>query len=274
MMGCFICPLASGSLGNSLLVATDRARVLVDMGISRRRLKASLAAVGLAPEDIAAVLVTHTHRDHFSASAAAFCAAARVPVYSTEENLDHLAHELPGFADLVTADLIRPINGKTLRFGDIAVEAFDVPHDAAGQCLGFRFALGPARVRRAAAVATDLGHMPATVLPHFLDCDAVVLESNHDPDLLRSSGRPWDLVERILGPDGHLSNEDCAEALAEIVGRSHAGKVGHVVLAHLSRDCNTPPLALAAHAHLARSHSHPIRIAAAQQYEVGPVVGL
>jgi phosphoribosyl 1,2-cyclic phosphodiesterase len=273
-MTTFICPLASGSLGNALLVATAKARVLVDLGISRRRLKASLAAAGVRPEEIQAVLVTHTHRDHLSPSAVGFCLAGGVPVYSTEDNLAHFAHELEGFADLVAAGLVRAIDGHALRFGDVAAEAFPVPHDSVGQCLGFRLTAGGPRARRTVAVATDLGHLPQAALDAFIDADAVVIESNHDPEMLRASGRPWELIERIAGPHGHLSNETCAEALAQIVGRSHPGKVAHVVLAHLSRDCNHPRLALAAQAHLSRSHSHPIRLAAASQYAAGPVVAL
>ena len=273
-MRAFICPLASGSLGNALLVATDRTQILVDLGISRRRLKAGLAAVGADPEGIRAVLLTHTHRDHISASAAAWCLGRRVPVYSTGDNLAHLAYDLDGFAELVAAGLAQPIDGQTLHIGDVTVESFPVPHDSAGQCLGFRLTLGRSRPRRAVAVATDLGHVPGDCIPAFLDADAVVLESNHDPRMLRASGRPPDLIERIAGPRGHLSNSGCAEALAQIVARSHPGRVANVVLAHLSRDCNRPRLALAAQAHLARSHSHPIRFTAASQDDVGPVVEL
>jgi len=273
-MTSFICSLASGSLGNALLVASAKTCVLVDMGVSRRRVKAGLAGVGLGLQNVQAVLLTHTHSDHFSASAAAFCRIYKVPVYSTDDNLAHLAYESNGFGDVVAAGLARPLDGRPLKVGDITVEAFRVPHDSAGQCLGFRLSLGGPRSRRVVSVATDLGHVPAACLGHFVDADAVVLESNHDPEMLRASNRPLELIERILGPRGHLSNEDCAEALTEIVGRSRPGKVSGVVLAHLSRDCNRPHLALAAQAHLARSHTHPIRVSAAAQYEAGPVVGL
>ena len=273
-MTAFVCSLASGSLGNALLVASAKTRVLVDMGISRRRTKLALAEVNLALEDVQAVLLTHTHHDHFSASAATFCRLYRVPVYSTADNIAHLAYELKGFSDLVAAGLARPIDGRPLTIGDITVEAFPVPHDSAGRCLGFRLSLGGRRARRVVSVATDLGHVPAGSLGHFVDADAVVLDSNHDPEMLRASSRPLELIERILGPDGHLSNDDAAAALAEIVGRSRPGKVSGVVLAHLSRDCNRPHLALAAQAHLAHNHSHPIHVTAATQYEAGPVVGL
>ena len=267
-----ICPLASGSLGNALLVRTDRTAFLVDMGLTQRVLGEALAAVGLGAENIAAVLVTHTHRDHFSSAAVGWCLRHRIPVRSTPANLADLRARLPGFGRLVRAGLAVPIDGQAFAVGDVRAEAFDLPHDSPGGCLGFRLEFGPARARRAAAVATDLGHLPPECLAHFLDCDAIVLESNHDPEMLRSSGRPWDLIERIAGPDGHLSNGDAAETLAEIVGRSRPGRLRTVVLAHLSRDCNTPRLALAAQAHLARRASDPIRVAAASQFRSGPMV--
>jgi len=269
-MAPFLCSLASGSSGNALLVASAKARVLVDMGLSQRRLKAGLKTAGLAPQEVSAVLLTHTHTDHFSAAAVGFCLDHRVPVYSAGENLRHLTRSMPGFRQLGSADLLRPIDGETLQIGDLAVEAFEVPHDSPGRALGFRLTLGPPRRRRVVSVATDLGHMPDDGLSAFIDADAVVLESNHDPDMLRTSGRPWDLIERIAGPWGHLSNEAAAETLAEVVSRSHPGRVQTVVLAHLSRDCNTPQLALEAQAHLARRHTHPVRLFAATQWDVGP----
>ena len=266
----FLCSLASGSSGNALLVASAGARVLVDLGLSERRLKAGLMAAGAAPEEIDAVLLTHTHTDHFSSAAVGFCLEHQVPVYSAEENLRHLSRNLAGFRQLAAADLARPINGGAVEIGDFGVESFEVPHDSHGRSLGFRLTFGPPRRRRAVAVATDLGHMPQECLRWFCDADAVVLESNHDPEMLRASGRPWELIERIAGPWGHLSNESAAEALAEIIGRSHTGRVASIVLAHLSKDCNTPQLALEAQAHLAHRRSRPIRFLAAAQWAVGP----
>jgi phosphoribosyl 1,2-cyclic phosphodiesterase len=273
-MAATVCPLASGSLGNALLVASDRARVLVDAGVSQRRLKASLKAVGLESRDLSAVFLTHTHHDHFSTAAVGFCLGHNLPVYSTAENLAYLAATMPTFHKLVTGGLARPIDGKPVQIDDITVEAFAVPHDSAGECLGFRLTLGPPRERRTVTVATDLGHLPPDSLAYFVNASVVVLESNHDPELLQSSGRPPDLIERIAGPRGHLANAAAAEALAEIAGRSHAGRLRHVVLAHLSRDCNTPELALEAQAHLARRHEHPIRLAAATQHDVGPRIDM
>ena len=265
-----------------MLVASAKTRILVDMGISGRRLAAAKKAAGAAADGIDAILLTHTHSDHFSAAAADFCLAHRTAVYSAAENFAHLAAESTGFRDLAGAGLARPIDGAALEIGDIRVEAFDVPHDAPGRCLGFRLTVGGAgraggaggRRGWSAAIATDLGHMPEGCLGWFADADVVVLESNHDPEMLRQSNRPRDLIERIAGPKGHLSNGDCAEALAQIVARSHPGRVRQVILAHLSRHCNTPKLALAAQGHLARSRAGDLRVRAATQYAVGPKVEL
>jgi phosphoribosyl 1,2-cyclic phosphodiesterase len=270
----YLYPLASGSLGNALLAGAGGTRVLVDAGIGRRRMTAALAAVGLGPRDIDAVFVTHTHGDHFRASAVGFCLAAGAPVYSAAENLAFFERSVRGFEKLTAAGLARPIDGEAVTVGQISVEAFAVPHDAPGVCHGFRLTLGRGRGRRRATVATDLGHLPDGAAGHFLDADAVVLESNHDPAMLRASGRPADLIERIAGPNGHLSNTAAAEALAEVVGRSRPGRMRHVVLAHLSRDCNTARMALEAQAFLARRPGEHLRLFAAAQHTPGPRIGL
>ncbi len=273
-MAAEVYPLASGSLGNALLVRDDRHAVLIDMGLTQRRLRGALSAAGVEPQDVAALLVTHTHRDHFSASAIGWCLREGVPVYSSRENLEDLARRERRFAGLVRAGLARPLDGRAVTVGSIRVRAFDVPHDSPGRCVGYRLQVGRGRRRRTATVATDLGHLPTASLEHFVDSDVLVIESNHDPVMLFESGRPWDLIDRIAGPNGHLSNEDSAEAVAEVVGRSRRGRVKHVLLAHLSRDCNTPEIALAAQAHLASHHAPAIHFAAAGQFEPGPFVAL
>jgi len=273
-MTSYIYPLASGSLGNALLIGAGRTRVLVDAGIGRRRLTAALAQAGAAPDAVDAVFLTHTHGDHFRASTVGFCLAGNTPVYTSARNLAHLADTVPGFTKLARAGLARAMDGQAVAVGNVTAEAFPVPHDSPGTCHGFRLGLGRGRRRRTVAVATDLGHLPAETVPHFLDADAVVLESNHDPAMLRGSGRPADLIKRIAGPRGHLSNAAAAEALAEIAGRSRRRRVRNVVLAHLSRDCNTAELALEAQAFLARRPGETVRLFAAAQHVPGPRIAL
>ena len=274
-MAPLIYPLASGSLGNALVVASGRTRLLVDFGIGWRRAAAVLQAAGIEPETIDALLVTHTHGDHFSQAAVGWCLAHSVRVFSTATNLAHLASAMPGFRRLERAGLLETLDpgAPGVAIGDAVVEGFPVPHDSPGDCLGFRITLGGARRRRVVTLATDLGHVPDECLDRFADADAVVLESNHDPVMLARSGRPMDLIRRIAGPNGHLSNGDCGEAMGEIVKRSRRRRVRHVVLAHLSRDCNRPALALEAQAHLAQK-AKPVHLAAASQFEPGPMLVL
>jgi len=274
-MAPLIYPLASGSLGNALLVASGRTRLLVDFGIGRRRAVAAMQAAGIEPETIDALLVTHTHGDHFSQAAVGWCLAYSIRVFSTATNLAHLASAMPGFRRLGRAGLLETLDpgAPGVAIGDAAVEGFLVPHDSPGDCLGFRITLGGRRGRRVVTVATDLGHVPDECFDRFADADAVVLESNHDPVMLARSGRPMDLIKRIAGPNGHLSNQDCGRAVGEIVKRSRRRRVRHVVLAHLSRDCNRPALALEAQAHLAQK-SKPVHLAAASQFEPGPMLEL
>ena len=272
-MAATVYPLASGSLGNALLVASARARLLVDFGIGRRRATAALHAAGVEPDSVDAVLVTHTHGDHFSQAAVGWCLGHKVRVLSTEANLERLAQSVPSFARLGQAGLLDALDGEPVAVGGAVVETFRVPHDSPGDCVGFRITLGTGRTRRTVAVATDLGHMPKECLDWFVDAQAVVLESNHDPVMLARSGRPADLIDRIAGPSGHLSNGDCGEAVGEIVRRSRPGRVQSVILAHLSRDCNRPALALEAQAHLACRSRAP-HVAAASQFEPGPRVEL
>jgi len=224
--------LASGSGGNCLYVAGGGTRLLVDAGLSRRETAARLAAIGVELGAVDAVLFTHDHEDH--------CRGA--PQLRRR-------HALPFYANEGTSAGVELVHrgmqaewrifetASTFAVGGLRVEAFSVPHDAS-DAVGFAIVDGCVRL----GVVTDLGSVTALVRHKLAACDALVLETNHDVEMLRQSGRPWSLIQRILGPRGHLSNEQAAELLAAVLGP----RLRLLVLAHLSAECNTPSLAAAA----------------------------
>jgi phosphoribosyl 1,2-cyclic phosphodiesterase len=220
--------IGSGSTGNATLVEGGGTRILIDAGLGPRALAERLQSAGVDPSSLAAVVVTHEHSDH-ARGAAAFSAKWGVRLWGspgTYAAAGFGAEEIAGYEVLK--------QGETRRVGALTVRGIPVPHDAAeplalvvsadGACLGH---------------ATDLGHLNRPLVEAFRECDALLVESNYDPDLLRSGPYPWSLKERILGYQGHLSNLDVARFLGEGLG----GGCRTVVLAHLSQTNNHPELA-------------------------------
>ncbi|MDK1032405.1 MAG: MBL fold metallo-hydrolase [Planctomycetia bacterium] len=269
-----IAVLGSGSLGNAVLVQSTRTRVLIDMGFSGAELSRRLATVGLETSDIDAIFVTHTHSDHVGTSAVSLSRREGIAMFSHSDNFKAMRQRLRGFDSLKKQGLATAMpRSRSLKLGDMAVECFLLPHDADGVNLGYRFTVpgrdGTVRI----TVATDLGHFPARAARWFASSKVIVLESNHDPEMLASSARPQDLKDRISGPDGHLSNEDCTEAILRILGSAKDATVHHVVLAHLSRECNTSILAInCARQALHDVHPDGIKVHVADQYRVSPVI--
>lgn len=227
--------LASGSSGNCLLVSAGGKHLLVDAGVSCRRVTAALAQLNISPEDVCGVLVTHEHSDHIS-GLPTLTKKLRLPVYTS-----------PGTAQALwyAQDVLHPVEpGAGFEAGPFAVETFPTSHDAA-EPMGFRISCAG----RAAAVATDLGYVSDDVLDGVLGCDLVVCETNHDVEMLRSGPYPYPLKRRILGDRGHLSNEVGAALALRCVDRG----ARTVILAHLSAQNNTPALALRAVGTMLRS---------------------
>jgi len=219
--------LASGSAGNAVLLESNGDRVLVDAGLSAEAIERALAAVGVRPEMLGAILLTHEHDDH-ARGAGPIGRTAGVPVLANAATLEAAGKALTG------ATLRAFETGRPFEIGRFEVTAFPVPHDAA-EPVGFTIAAGARRV----AVATDLGSAGETLDGHFAGADLVVLESNYDLGLLHVSGYPWFLKNRILSGRGHLSNDDAARALA----RTAAGRRRMICLAHLSEVNNLAALA-------------------------------
>ncbi len=224
------CALFSGSSGNCTYVATKAGGVLVDAGVSAKRIETALAAREIDPRSIRAVLVTHEHSDHI-AGIKVLCKRYGWPVLGSVGTLDALAQ-----GDRVSpqARLYALESGKALTIADMRVLPFATPHDSRAS-LGFRFDSDG----RSLALATDMGYVTPSVLESILGCQTVHIESNHDPVMLQNGPYPYSLKMRILGERGHLSNDACAAVLPRLV---QAGAT-RIALAHLSQHNNTPRLA-------------------------------
>jgi phosphoribosyl 1,2-cyclic phosphodiesterase len=223
--------LGSGSSGNATLVEGGGTRILIDAGLSPRALAERLQSAGVEPSSLAAVVISHEHTDH-ARGAAAFSAKWGVRLWGTAGTYAAAglgAEEIAGY-DVLQA-------GGRRRVGALSVTGVGIPHDAA-EPLAFVISAEGASLGH----ATDLGHVNRGLVEAFRDCDALLVESNYDPEMLRSGPYPWSLKERILGLHGHLSNDDVARYLAQGLG----GACRAVVLAHLSQKNNHPEVALMA----------------------------
>lgn len=225
-----IVTLASSSKGNCILVYNEDTKILVDIGISISELETKLNMLGISPHEITAILNTHEHIDH-TKNIGAFMRKYRAPLYCHVDGFDKLVTKL----GRVNFDEILRFVDMPFKIGDIFIRAFKVPHDAES-CVGFTFSDDYNRV----SIATDLGHFDDEIISNLIGSKVVVLESNHDEQmLLKNPNYSYYLKQRILGKSGHLSNKLCAEAILKLVGTG----TKQVLLAHLSEENNTPELA-------------------------------
>jgi phosphoribosyl 1,2-cyclic phosphodiesterase len=228
-MSLAVTSLASGSSGNALLLRSGPDALLVDCGIPLRTLEGLLRHQGVEPGQIRALVLTHEHGDHLL-SAAALARRHGVPVLANAETRAAIADELAG----LPAETL-PV-GELAAVGPFELRSFRVPHDAADP-VGFRISAGGCTV----AVAVDLGGWTEAIADELRGADLLVVEANHDRELLRASPYPWAIQQRIFGPRGHLDNVQCGELIARVC----TGAPCDVWLAHLSEQTNTPRVALA-----------------------------
>ena len=219
---------ASGSSGNCALVRQGESCVLIDAGISMRRIRAGLTRQGLNLENLGGILITHEHADHVSGLSMLVKYHA-IPVFAPRTVGNHLLRAVPGLEDCLT------IIGKEEPFSVqiFRITAFPTPHDtdeSVGYCLEGEGRLG---------FCTDTGSVTETMLSHLSGCGAVLIEANHDLEMLRYGPYPVYLKRRILSERGHLSNADCGELACALAERG----TGRIALGHLSRENNTPRLA-------------------------------
>ena len=251
--------IASGSEGNCLLVSDGETHILIDAGISCKRICTALTTLGIDPAQISAVLVTHEHSDHICGLTTML---KRLPfhLYTAPGTARQLAYRLPILPERLHA--VAPEEEFTV--GTLTCRGFATSHDAA-QSMGYTVG-GPEGYM---ALATDLGYVSDSVYRAVLGCQVLVVECNHDVDWLRTGPYPYHLKDRILGDRGHL----CNEAGAELAARAVAAGAHTVILAHLSRENNTPARAyeVTRQRLAALELSRPVTLTVAPRNEPGPV---
>jgi phosphoribosyl 1,2-cyclic phosphodiesterase len=232
-------------------VETENARVLVDAGFSPRQIRQRLATIGRTPENLSAILITHEHSDHIS-GLFGLAEKFRIPIYCNRDTQEAIAWSLkerwngkrdPLFDGMekTMTDFLTQLEWRVFQTGDrfelndLQVETFPIPHDAQDP-VGFLLRTSGGNF----GFATDLGHTTKLVLERVRAANVLVLESNHDIRMLQESRRSWSLKQRILGRHGHLCNEAAADAAEQIM----SADLKHLYLAHLSRECNKPDLAM------------------------------
>lgn len=236
--------LGSGSSGNAVLISSERTKVLVDAGLSAREILRRLAAVGVDPGDLDAVLITHEHSDH-AGGLRVLLGSIKCPVYistatedafyNTRKSVQNGESESTKRQAALSNRSVAIESSREFRIGDIDFEPFSVPHDAVDN-FGFVARRDGIRV----ATLMDFGHITPLIREKLNGCDAIVIESNHSRDMLRAcSVYSWDLKQRIFSNTGHLSNEDLADWLTN----DFDGSARHIVLAHLSQRANDSALA-------------------------------
>jgi phosphoribosyl 1,2-cyclic phosphodiesterase len=234
-MGVSVSVLASGSRGNSAIVSSSRTCILVDAGISCRETCKRLKLAGRDPGALSALLITHEHSDHIY-GLATLAKKLRIPVFMTAATHHAWAKSMRDdkgeFPELGHREVFDA--GRSFQIGDIAITPFTVPHDAADP-VGFTFRAEGVKI----GFAVDLGYLPPNVCHQLRGCDVLVVESNHDLEMLRGGPYPWAVKQRVMSRVGHLSNE----ALADFLASDYDGGATFLVLAHLSEQNNHPELA-------------------------------
>jgi len=222
--------LASGSRGNAIYIDDGASRILIDAGLSGVEIERRMQSQGLAPEQLDGIVVSHEHTDHIQA-VGVLARRFKLPVYISEATRAAAEGQLGRLGTTHRFDC-----GTAFRIGSIELHPFSISHDASDPA-GFTVTANGTRI----GIATDLGIATALVKTHLKGCSALVIEANHDRTMLEQGPYPWPLKQRIQSRAGHLSNDDTARLVKEILH----DRLTHVILAHLSEQNNTPETARA-----------------------------
>ncbi len=223
--------LYSGSSGNAIYISNEKTHILVDAGLSGKRIEESMAMAGGDIRNIQAILISHEHIDH-TLGAGILSRRFGIPIYANQRTWEAMRKQL----NKIKPECIRMFNtSQVFNIGDLEVCAFSTPHDAA-EPVGFNFRCQNKKV----TIATDIGHMDETLLSNLEGSDMILIESNHDIEMLKMGRYPWPLKQRILGDSGHLCNEVAGKVVAYLASRG----TQKFLLGHLSAENNFPELAL------------------------------
>lgn len=230
-----ICNLYSGSKGNSTFICADGVKILIDAGKSAKALTAALNQIGESIDDISAIFITHEHNDHISALRT-LSHKKKIPIHITLGS----ASKFNGLKDEALCDClcIHQSSDFSVEIDSLSVTAFPTPHDSLDS-VGYKITFGTQDSRKSIAYATDIGKVTDTIRDNLCGCESVIIESNHDPDMLISGHYPYELKLRIKSDKGHLSNPECAQLCSYLA--EHGTK--NIMLAHLSEENNLPELA-------------------------------
>ncbi len=228
-MSISFCSFASGSSGNCYLVKSDTTSLLIDVGISGKKIFNSLDSVGLNIEDIKGIFITHEHIDHIKSVRIVSKKAKMANVFASRGTWEHIN-------DLVFEEKRTVVSEKTpFVIGDITVKPFALSHDAK-EPLGYTFSKDNKQI----VIATDTGCVTEEMFSHLCDSDIMVLEANHEVNILRMGSYPYKTQQRILSDKGHLSNVDTGKCICNILEKNKGEKKPRIILAHMSRENNTP----------------------------------
>src|SRR5262245_1788422 len=271
------CVLASGSAGNCAFLQTNGFGLLIDIGLGPRLLAARLADVGATWRDVHAVLLTHTHTDHWKDLTLGHLHRLRIPLYCSRDHHASMTRYNGAFEPYVETGFVRElIDGEPLELNaGIVVRPIRVPHDCE-PTYGFRIdgppgLFGP---QWSLGYAADLGECRSELVEALTEVNVLALEFNHCEQMERASSRPRFLIQRVLSKSGHLSNRQAADAVREIVRASSARTFRHLIQLHLSRDCNRPSLAAETGRTALAEVGSQATVITAQQYAASRVVSL
>jgi len=252
-MGIKLSVLASGSRGNSLFVATDRVRLLVDAGLSARETERRLLSIGASPKELDGIVVTHEHIDHVR-GAGTLSRRYKLPVYLNKNTHQHLPDSVGRLGEKEEF-----VTGRSFRIEDVTIHPFAISHDGVDP-VGFTLANGSVKI----GVCTDLGAATRLVHRHLEHCSVLILEANHDMEMLKNGPYPWPVKQRIKSRVGHLSNEQSVE----VISRVFSENLQAVILAHMSETNNSSEMVLkAVGSKLSKHIQESVKITVASQHQ-------